>query len=79
LTLEVDPGWNAGCTFYHVQAGASPNPTSGPTPPPTDTDAVVAVDGFPALPVALLLLALSAVTPLCRRQDDRADAREIEG
>ena len=56
LTLELEPGWNVECTFYHVQAGASPKPVPGPTLFPTDTDAVVAAEGFPALPVALLLL-----------------------
>ena len=78
LTLELEPGWNAGCWFYHAPPGASPRPTSAPTLPPTDTDAVVAAGGSPALPVVLLLLAISAALPLRRLRHHRAAAADIE-
>jgi hypothetical protein len=71
FTLEVDPGWNVECTFYHVHAGASLNPAPDPTPPPTDTDAIVAADDVSVLPLVLLLLAISAVTLLGRRETRR--------
>lgn len=72
FTVEVEPGWDAGCTFYHELAGASPNPAPRLTPPPTATDAVAAADGMPAVPVGLLLFAITAVGLLRRHRHDRA-------
>lgn len=76
FTVEVEPGWTAGCTFYHKRTGASSDPTPRLTPPPTDTDAVVAAVGFPVVPIVLLLLAISWVTVPRRRRRDRADATD---
>ena len=64
FTVEIEPGWDAGCTFYHRLAGASPNPTPRLTPPPTDTDADAASGtSLVGLLTLLLLLAIGAVTP----------------
>jgi hypothetical protein len=69
LTVEVDPGWNVGCTFYHLQARRSPNPATDPTPPPTDALPVVVADDSSVLPLAeALLLAIISVVPLGRRR-----------
>jgi len=76
FTLEIEPGWDAGCTFYHGPAGASPDPAPRPTPPPTDADALVAADDFPGVVFALLLFAISAVPLLRRHQHDRADTTD---
>jgi hypothetical protein len=61
FTVEVQSGWDAGCTFYHKVAGASPNPTPGLTPPPTDMDTLAAANGMPVIPVMVVLLAITAV------------------
>jgi hypothetical protein len=77
FTVEVEPGWTAGCLFYHKRVDAAPNATPRLTPPPTDTDAVAAADAMPVVPLMLLLLAIPANALLRRRRRRRRHGRAV--